>query len=483
MQQQGLIWGAAFAMAASLACGGSPSPPSTGNPPPGGGDQVTGRERLGWTQTASSSADLAAFRYASYVDTNNRAELSEVSCAPSGDGFACSSRMPSMSAGSHTIELVSFVVDSGTIVESPRSAALRVTMTGSTADGPAGGSSSGSSNAADPSTGSNHRSAATLELTTRDGVRLRADVLTDQLEAPTGLGLTSDGRVFVAERTGRIRVVTGGVVSSTSQALDEVAVVGDADGGLIGLALAPDFDRTHHVYALYAVLDRDARPMFRVARFREAGGEFAERVTLLDGVPASATASGAIAIGPDGFLYVAFDDGGDPARSASPASYNAKVLRLTLEGTTPMDQPSSSPIHLSGHRSPRALDWQTASGALWVLDQRLAAAGELRGVRDSRSTKDSARTRIPLSPRLGASSMTFYDSDLMPAFRGDLLVAAGASRQLVRFRFDPRDVTRVAATEALSSDMFTGLTAVAIGPEGAIYMTTDRTLVRLAPAQ
>ena len=120
------------ALAAIPACGGSSPPPSTSGPA-GGGERISGGERLGWTQSAADATELASFRYAAYVD-NNRVELAAATCGASGGAFSCSSPMPPMNAGAHSIELVSFVVDNGVVIESARSAALHVTVTGLTAD-------------------------------------------------------------------------------------------------------------------------------------------------------------------------------------------------------------------------------------------------------------------------------------------------------------------------------------------------------------
>ena len=110
------------ALAAIPACGGSTPPPSTSDPA-GGGERITGRERLGWTQSAADATELASFRYAAYVD-NNRVELA-ATCGGSSGAFSCTSPMPPMNAGAHSIELVSFVVDNGVVIESGRSAALQ----------------------------------------------------------------------------------------------------------------------------------------------------------------------------------------------------------------------------------------------------------------------------------------------------------------------------------------------------------------------
>ena len=100
----------------AASCGGETPPPSTSDPA-GGGERISGTERLGWSQSASNTSELAAFRYAAYVD-GNRTELGDVSCGGASAPFACSSRMPQMAAGSHSLELVTFVVENGTVVES-----------------------------------------------------------------------------------------------------------------------------------------------------------------------------------------------------------------------------------------------------------------------------------------------------------------------------------------------------------------------------
>ena len=91
----------------------APSAPDM--PPAGNVEQITGSERIGWQQQASSAAELSTFRYNIYVD-NAANEIQEVSCAAAGGAFACSGKLPSMSAGRHVLEISTFV-DSGTRAE------------------------------------------------------------------------------------------------------------------------------------------------------------------------------------------------------------------------------------------------------------------------------------------------------------------------------------------------------------------------------
>lgn len=103
------------------ACGKSPSSPTDT-------ETITGSERFGWDQPAADAGELATFRYAIYVD-DARSEASDVSCAASASNgrFACTSQLPSIPAGTHSLQVASFVVDGGAVRESARSASVRVT--------------------------------------------------------------------------------------------------------------------------------------------------------------------------------------------------------------------------------------------------------------------------------------------------------------------------------------------------------------------
>ena len=115
-----------------IACRGNPPEPPVVTPP-SGSETINGSERIGWDQRAGDPIELAAIRYAGYVD-GARSELTGVNCATTATatGYACTARLPPMSAGNHSLEIASFIQDGGTF-ESARSAALRVTVTAASA--------------------------------------------------------------------------------------------------------------------------------------------------------------------------------------------------------------------------------------------------------------------------------------------------------------------------------------------------------------
>jgi hypothetical protein len=178
---------------AAGACGSSAPPAPSPGPGGGTGGSITGRERIGWDQPADSQSEVATFQYAIYVD-GTRSIVSETSCSSTAgpNGFACSGRLPPMSNGSHTLALATFIDADGEIIEGSRSASISVTVSALTAP------------AADwPGTQTE---------TLADGVPLRIDRIAEGFNRPTDAAFLPDGRLLIAERTGRIRLVDGGRV-------------------------------------------------------------------------------------------------------------------------------------------------------------------------------------------------------------------------------------------------------------------------------
>jgi glucose/arabinose dehydrogenase len=452
-----------LALAAILplaACGGSDTP-QTPAPPGGGGETITGTERLGWEQPAADAGTLATFGFAIYVDTTRRVEASDVTCGSSIGtvGFPCSARLPTLTPGGHTIQIAAFVLDSsGTPIESARSTPIQVTLRSLT---------TGATDAAGA------RARATAE-----GTPLAVRVLDISLEAPTDLAFAPDGRLFVAERHGRIRVLGDTTADSRAPAIDDAMAVGDT-GGLVAIALDPAFERTHYLYALYTAEGRDGAPVFRLARLREAAGTFGERAVLLDNVAAARDRpSGTMRFGIDGKLYAAFDDGGSPDEAMRPGSQSGKILRLNADGTTPEDQPGRSPVHVSGAHAPRALDWHPVDRTIWLVDGARADGGPDRVFGNPAGSVARSASVHALPVGAAAASATFYRGTLIPELAGDLLVADEGGA-LLRLRFTRRSPLRLAAIDRLLETPGSSVRAVAVGPDGGVYVATPTAVLRL----
>jgi aldose sugar dehydrogenase len=464
MTPRGLRAASACFVAAAVAgaCGGGGS---NGSPD---GTVVNTTARIGWDQQATDATELATLHFVMYID-GTRTELTSASCStPSGSaGFPCESPLPSMSNGQHTIQVASYIT-AGSILESPKSAPLVITVSGSS-----GLTTSGVTVDARPPAVSAPAPTPPRELITRDGARLQITVLA-QADRPSAVAVSEDGAVFIADRSGHVSIVRNGVLAGGTALTvtdDEVR----ESGGILDLALDPQFARTHFAYVLDAPAGQPAT--FRLSRFREAGGRFGERAVLFDSVRASPSPSGSLAFGPDARLYVALDDGGDPDSARRAASYNGKVLRLNADGTTPDDQPGATPVFASNLRAPRSLAWDASTLSLWVADAGARRAERIRG--SDRRALVVTPYRLPLVD--GPRSLAMYRGALIPLLQGSLLVApVEDATYLLRARFST-DQNTIASTERLDISDGASVRLVKVGPDGAIYVATDSEVLRIVP--
>jgi glucose/arabinose dehydrogenase len=454
---------------ALLACSEKPTVPATPSMSSSPEQTVGVNDRIAWDQTAADAAELGTFQYAIYVD-GTRSELPDVTCAtvPVGGTFVCSARLPSMSPGRHLLELAAFVTEGGSVLESARSQGLRITFVGVLT--PA------------PSQGSGLPVVPAVAALNRTGGDTAPSFLADGLEQVSDLAFAPDGRLFIAERTGRVRVMRDGAlvpqpalaVRLEPDGIGHSAGAPDGAGAVLALAVDPQFDRTHFVYVLSTTSSPRRTLTFVLARYREAADTLADRVVLLDDVPAaSPDPAGALRFGPDAKLYVAFDAGGDARLPGDLASPNGKVLRLNADGTTPEDQAGASPLYSSPYQSPRGLGWETESGIMWVVD---AAAGGVAQVNAVGVGSINGRKR-------GVTKATVSlpppdEPSALAVLRDSVLIASVLGEPLVRCHIDPSDRTRLMETEPLRQNEGDAVQALAVAPDGAVYFATARAIGR-----
>ena len=212
------------------------------------------------------------------------------------------------------------------------------------------------------------------------------------LTKASALAVAPDGRVFVAEQGGALRVIRDGALNPTLA----VSLTTDSQGerGLIGVTLAPDFPMTGNVYLYYTVpAAGGAAPFNRVSRFTLAGDAVvpgSERVIVNLDPLSSATNhnGGGLRFGADGKLYVAVGENASPANSQSPNTRLGKLLRLNPDGTIPADNPATisgigptsganRAIFAAGLRNPFAFDIQPGTGEIFINDVGQSAFEEI----------------------------------------------------------------------------------------------------------
>ncbi len=234
------------------------------------------------------------------------------------------------------------------------------------------------------------------------GVGYQVTTVVEGLRIPWEMRFMPDGRLLITEREGR--VVLADVNSGAVTEVGRISVLARGEGGLMGLALDPDFPQNPSIYVSYTH-DQSGTSQNRVSRFRIDGldtptPKLGDETVLLDGIPAGSNHDGSrVAFGPDGYLWVTTGDSGNGDLAQQMDSLAGKVLRMTREGQPAPDDPfldrpyPFSLIYTLGHRNPQGLAFHPETGMAYVTEhgpdeqrrgQRTAGRRQLRLARSAR---------------------------------------------------------------------------------------------------
>ena len=180
-------------------------------------------------------------------------------------------------------------------------------------------------------------------------------IVAQNLEIPWEIVFLPDSRMLITERPGRLLLI-----GRDKQTIEISGVVHSGEGGLLGLALHPNFASNHWLY-LYSTFRESGRLMNRVERYRLDGTRLVERQVMVDGILAAANHDGGrMVFGPDGKLYVTTGDAEQPTSAQDKNSLNGKILRVSDDG-------SGLEVYSYGHRNPQGLAWDN-QGRLWATE-------------------------------------------------------------------------------------------------------------------
>jgi len=342
------------------------------------------------------------------------------------------------------------------------------------------------------------------------------------LERPWALAFLPDGGMLVTERPGRLRLVRDGALDPRPIAgVPEVHAQGQ--GGLLDIALHPDFARNRTLFLSYAhgtaqanrtriaraVFDaeahalRDLRVIFEVNREKQGSQHFGSRLLVL----------------PDGTLLATIGDGGNPPASLDGrlirenaqdlSNHIGAVVRIAEDGGVPRDNPfigrtdARPEIWSYGHRNAQGLAWDPIRRVIWSNEHGSRFGDELNRLEPGRNFgwplasysveyrggaqigtgRSMAGMTEPVLAWLSAhapSGLAVYTGDRFPAWRGDLFSGGLQSRDVRRIRLDATG--RVVGEEAI--EVGRRIRDVRQGPDGFLYLLTDETpglILRVEP--
>ncbi len=355
---------------------------------------------------------------------------------------------------------------------------------------------------------------------------VRQTIMTEGLNRPWGMAWLSEREVLVTERGGQLQLVRWSESADGSQAPQIQTLPGvpqifaAGQGGLLDIALHPDFDNNQFVYFTYSDGNQSANRT-KVARAKFDGQAITDWQEIFANADAKAETQhfgSRLAWLTDGTLLVAIGDGGNP-----PVSFNGdnirdqaqnlgthfgKVIRINDDGSVPADnpfvnQPNAKPeIWSYGHRNIQGLAVDTQTGEVWSTEHGARGGDELnvleaganygwpvvsfskeyvsrRPVAEATSQPGMVDPLMEWTPSIAPSGLAVYRGDAVPEWQGNVFAGALKFKQVVRIQPDEPGLL----SEVIEFDQ--RVRDVREGPDGFVYVLTDDSngqLIRLEPA-
>jgi glucose/arabinose dehydrogenase len=300
------------------------------------------------------------------------------------------------------------------------------------------------------------------------------------LQVPWDIAFLPNGAALVTERAGRVRLLeTDGRLRAAPVARIPVSAKGE--GGLLGLALDPEFAQNGDVYLYYTT----AAGM-RLARWHWTGSQLVPEATLVTAIQAGKIHdSGRIAFGPDGRLYVATGDAGKRALAQDTRSLNGKFLTLTPDQYRGAGVVRPA-IFARGLRNPQGFDWQPGTGALVTNDHGPSGFDGPEGYDEVNLIVSGGNYGWPKAMSVGTGSgkyrapLRVYRQAIAPSgaafltqpsrWTGSYVLAGLRGKTLRRLELSGG---RVVVDEPLITGQFGRLRTVKEGPNGCLYVLTS----------
>lgn len=334
------------------------------------------------------------------------------------------------------------------------------------------------------------------------------------LEFPWSIAFLPSGEMLVTEREGRLRVIDAdGLRDAPVSGLPDDLVV-ERQGGLLDVALAPDFADSRMIYFSYAEGTAEANNTALARATLSADLTALENVEDIFHVNFEKARGfhfgGRILFNPDNTLFLTLGDGGNYQDEAqNPENHLGAIVRLNLDGSIPADNPvieNGAPgVYSYGHRNAQGIARNPATGSVWETEHGARGGDEINilapatnygwpvityGINYDGTIITEEREREGLAqpiwywnPSIAPSGMMFYTGDRFEHWQGDLFVSALAGSKIERLEIDG---DRVISVEPLLEELGQRFRDVRTGPDGAIYTLTDDfegSVLRLVPAE
>jgi aldose sugar dehydrogenase len=347
----------------------------------------------------------------------------------------------------------------------------------------------------------------------------KIEAVKEGIERPWSLSFAPDGRLLFTQKASA-KLSSLDLKTGTVKTLGNVAGVrADGEGGLMGLELAPDFEKNKQVFVCYSYFKGQASSenrRNRLSRFTLGESGLETEKILFDDMLGWSNHNGCrVAVGPDGKLYFTMGDAANfppgPIKAQDRNSLAGKTFRLNLDGSIPNDNPFFSSASGQaratwslGHRNQQGLAFQPGTGALWSTEhgwnsrdelniikkgknygwpycagtqsygkaERVSADGNYPCAGDGLSAENYQPAVKAYNPEftVAMSDMTFYTGKAFPKWKDNLFFVTLKTGRVYRLKLEGE---KVVDEEILVDGQFGRLRDITQGPDGFLYFSSD----------
>ncbi len=310
------------------------------------------------------------------------------------------------------------------------------------------------------------------------------------LEVPWDMAFTSENRILITERPGRLREVVDGVLNPTPiRVFREVSSI--SEEGLMSITLDPNYAENKWIY-LSLAYQKGEEIKVKVVRFVDAGDHLESEKTIIEDLPAAKFHAGSrVRFGPDGKLYITVGDGLNKDEAQNLDSLAGKILRLNADGSIPSDNPfPGSRIWSYGHRNSQGIAWHPETGEMYETEHGPSiidgppggdevnhiVAGANYGwpiVSHDQSEEGMIPPIIQFTPAEPPASLMIYSGEVFPAFKNQLFFGSLKGEGLMQIQIDTDDPDLVLQAEKLPGIDVGRIRNVIQGPDGFIYFSNS----------
>lgn len=324
-----------------------------------------------------------------------------------------------------------------------------------------------------------------------NAVPLRDSVVLSGLSHPWEIVFDKENYIWITERDGRVSRFNPQSGEHTP-VLTIGEVVSRGEGGLLGLALHPDWDSHPWVYLVYNYV-KEGDYLEKLVRYRwnPANKSLTAPETLLDDIPAANIHNGSRLLILNRDLFITTGDAAQPSMAQDPNSLSGKILRLNLDGSIPADNPSPGKAYWTlGHRNAQGI--VSHDNKLYISEHGPSSDDEINIVEKGRNYGwpnvegycdrtaegrfcEEHNVKEPIkvwTPTIAPCGLEYYAHDRIPQWKNSLLMVALKNQRLYQMKLNSsRD--GILTTNEYFVTKYGRLRDVCVAPNGAVYIASS----------